>query len=151
MLTVGIFAAAGICLYQASHYARAVPNEKTTTAHVFYVYHSIFRGLRFDYYSCSYDFRVDNSLYFGRRDCPQWIIDQTVKGRFSRAVAAPPGTYASVYYDPADPSFNSLLDFNAQSQVEFKSTVPWVGLAILVILFFALGKLLGGPPITVEQ
>jgi hypothetical protein len=106
------------------------------------VYHSIFRSLRFDYYSCSYNFTVDDSLHIGLRDCPQWIIDDATKGGYLGSGTAPTGTDATVYYDPADPSVNSLLEFNVESQIWYRWAVPWIGLAVLIIFFFVFGKLL---------
>jgi hypothetical protein len=106
------------------------------------VYHSIFRGLRFNYYSCSYNFIVDDSLHIGLRDCPQWIIDDAVKGKYLGSGTAPTGTDATVYYDPADPSVNSLLEFSAESQICYRWAVPWIGLGALIIFFFVFGRLL---------
>jgi hypothetical protein len=137
-----VFLCAGICMYKARQYASAAPNERTTTSHVVSVYHSIFRGLRFNYYSCSYNFSVDGSLYIGLRDCPQWIINDAVNGRYLGSGAVPTGIDATVYYDPADPSVNSLLDFRAASENEYRVAAPWIGLGVLIILFFVIGRLL---------
>jgi len=141
-LSILVFVCAGICVYEAREYASAAPSEKTTTAHVVSVYHSIFRGLRFNYYSCSYNFSVDGSLYIGLRDCPQWIIDDAVKGKYVDSGTVPTGTDTIVYYDPADPSVNSLLEFSAESQIVYRCAVPWIGLGALIVLLFILGRLL---------
>jgi hypothetical protein len=137
-----VFVCVGICVYDAREYASAAPSEKTTTAHVVSVYHSIFRGLRANYYSCSYNFSVDGSLYIGLRDCPQWIIDDAVKEKYVDSGTVPTRTDTTVYYNPADPSVNSLLEFSAESQIVYRCAVPWIGLAALIILFFILGRLL---------
>ena len=142
ILSILVFVCIGTCIYKAREYARAVPNERTTTAHVVSVYHSVFRGLRFNYYSCSYNFSVDGSLYVGLRDCPQWIIDDAIKGKFVDSGAVPEGTDATVYYDPADPSVNSLLEFSVESQIVYRVAVPWIGLGALIVFFFVFGKLL---------
>lgn len=142
LLSILVFVGAGFCVYQARQYASAVPSERTTTAHVVSVYHSVFRSLRFNYYSCSYNFNVDGSLHIGLRDCPQWIIDDATKRKYLGSGAAPPGTDATVYYEEADPSVNSLLEFNAESQIWYRWAVPWVGLGALIIFYFVLGKLL---------
>jgi hypothetical protein len=135
-----VFVGAGLCVYQARQYASAAPNARTTTGHVVSVYHSIFRGLRFDYYSCSYDFRVDGSLYIGLRDCPQSIIDDAVKGKHLGSTATWAGEDATVYYDPAKPSVNSLLDFSTESQIMYRVATPWISLGVLIVFFFILGK-----------
>jgi hypothetical protein len=142
ILSILVFVCVGICVYKAREYASAAPNERTTTAHVVSVYHSIFRGLRFNYYSCSYNFSIDGSLYVGLRDCPQWIVDDAVKRKYLASGTVPTGTDATVYYDPADPSVNSLLEFNAESQIVCRSAVPWIGLSALIIIFFIFGRLL---------
>ena len=142
MLPIVAFVGAAFCGYQGRQYASAAPNETTTTAQVVSVYHSIFRSLRFNYYSCSYNFTVDGSLHIGLRDCPQWIVDDATKRGYLGSGTAPPGTEATVYYDPADPSVNSLLEFNAESQIWYRWAVPWVGLAALIGFFFVFGRLL---------
>jgi Protein of unknown function (DUF3592) len=142
ILALLVFVGAGFCVYQARRYAIAAPNARTTTAHVVSVYHSIFRGLRFNYYSCSYDFSIDGSLYLGLRDCPQWIIDDAVKGRHLGSAAVWAGADATVYFDPANPSLNSLLDFRTESQIQYRVATPWIGLGVLIVFFFILGKLM---------
>lgn len=142
LLLILAFACAGICVFKAREFASAAPNERTTAAHVVSVYHSIFRGLRFNYYSCSYNFTVDGSTYIGLGDCPQWIIDDAFKGRYLGSGTVPTGTDATVYYDPADPSVNSLLEFNAASQIAYRCAAPWTGVGALVVLFFVFGRLL---------
>jgi hypothetical protein len=106
------------------------------------VHHSIFRRLRFNYYSCSYNFSIDGSFYFGLGDCPQAIADDAVKGKYSGSAAASTGADATVYYDPADRSVNSLLEFSAASESEYRAAVPWIGVGVLIIFFFVFGRLL---------
>lgn len=136
------FVCAGICVFKAREFASAAANERTTVAHVVSVYHSIFRGLRFNYYSCSYNFTIDGSLYIGLSDCPQWIIDDAIKERYLGSGAVPSGTDATVYYAPADPSVNSLLEFSAASQIANRCAVPWIGLGALIVLPFIFGRML---------
>jgi len=131
LLPILVFVCASTCIYEAREYASAIPNERTTTAHVVSVDYSIFRGLRFNYYSCSYYFRVNGSLYFGRRDCPQWIIDNAVKGKYLGFGMVPEGTDATIYYDSADPSVNSLLEFRAESGIAYRTAVPWICLELV--------------------
>lgn len=137
-----VFLCIGLCIYKARQYASAVPNERTTVAHVVSVYHSIFRGLRFNYYSCSYNFSVDGSLYTGLRDCPQWIIDYAVKGKYLGSDGVPTGTDATVYYDPADPSVNSLLEFSAEAKVAYQTAVPWICVGLVMIFGYVFSAVL---------
>jgi hypothetical protein len=140
ILSILVFVCAGICVYKAREYASAAPNERTTTAHVLSVHHHIFRGFRFNYYSCTYNFSVDESLHIGLGDCPHRIADDAVKGKYSDSIAT--STSATVYYAPTDPSVNSLLEFSAASKNAYRNAVPWIGLGTLIILFSVLGRLL---------
>jgi len=135
-----IFVCAGICISKARKFASAATSERTTTAHVFSVEHSIFRRLRFNYYRCSYNFSVDGSFNIDNSDCPQEIADDAVKGKYSDSTAT--STSATVYYDPTDPSVNSLLEFSAASGNEYRVATPWIGLGALIILFYVFGSLL---------
>ena len=106
------------------------------------MYQSIFRGLRFNYYSCSYNFSVDGSLHTGLRDCPQWIIDYAAKGKYFGSGGVPTGTDATVYYDPADPSVNSLLDFSAEAKVVYGTAVPWISVGLVMTVGYVFGAVL---------
>ncbi len=142
ILSILVFGCAGICIYKAREFASAAPSERTTTAHVVSEEHHIFRYLRFNFYSCNYNFGVDGSFYIGLSDCPQGIADDAVKGMSSDSAGASTGASATVYYDPADPSVNSLLEFSAASENAYRDAVPWIGLGALIIFFFILGRLL---------
>jgi hypothetical protein len=135
-----IFVCAGICISKARKFASAAPSEMTTTAHVFSVEHSIFRRLRFNYYRCSYNFSVDGAFNIDNSDCPQEIVDDAVKGKYSDSSAT--STSATVYYDPTDLSVNSLLEFSAASENEYRAAMPFIGLGTIIIFFYVFGRLL---------
>jgi hypothetical protein len=141
ILAVPVFVLAGHFIYKAREFASTAPREKTTAARDVSVYHHIFRGLRFNYYSCTYDFSVAGSFYLGLADCPQKIADDAAKGKYSSSAGVLTRADATVYYDPADPSLNSLLEFNAASENEDRVAAPWICLGVLIIFFFVLGKL----------
>ena len=141
-LPVIFFIGAGFCIFKVCEFARAAPREKTTTGHIVRVYHSIFRGLRFNYYSCSYAFDIDQSFYVGLGDCPQGIADNARKGKYLGVGRLSLGVDATVYYDPVDPSVSSLLEFRATRDHYLQTAAPWIGLATLSIFFFVFGKLL---------
>jgi hypothetical protein len=136
------FIGAAFCIFKVWEFARAAPREKTTTAHVVRVYHSIFRGLRFNYYSCSYNFSIEQSYYVGLGDCPQGIADDARNGKYLDVSWLSPGIDATVYYDPDDPSVSSLLEFRAARDVYLQTAAPWIGLATLSIFFIVFGRLL---------
>jgi len=141
ILAALVFFLAGTFIYKSRELARAAPRERTITAQDVSVSHHIFRGLRFNYYSCTYNFNVNGSFHIGLSDCPQGIAD-AVKGRSANSAKASKETNATVYYDPADPSVNSLLEFSAASENAYRVSVPWIAFGLLLIFFFAFGRLL---------
>ncbi|MGD0902267.1 MAG: hypothetical protein ABR924_04915 [Terracidiphilus sp.] len=142
ILSIVVFVGAGICIYEAREFASTAPSERTTTAHVVSVKHHIFRYLRFNFYNCTYNFSVDGTLYAGLSDCPQGIADDAVKGKYSDSAGASTGVDATVYYDPADPSINSLLEFSAASENSYQFAAPWIDLGVIIILLFVFGAVL---------
>jgi hypothetical protein len=142
LLSILFFVCASICISKAREFASAVPSERTTTAHVYSVEHHIFRFLRSNFYSCSYNFSVDGAFDIGLSDCPQGIADNAVKGMYSDFGRASTGVNTTVYYDPADPSVNSLLEFRAASENAYRAAVPVIVLDAICIFFFILGRLL---------
>lgn len=142
VLAVLFFVCIGVLVYRAREFSSAAPTERATIAHVTSARHYIYQGGRFNYYSCNYNFSVDRSFYAEHGDCPLWIIDDAVKRRYLGSGAVPTGTDATVYYDPANPSLNSLLEFSAASQSAYRQTAPYICLEALFLLFFVLGRLL---------
>ncbi len=142
ILALSVFFLAGSFIHKSRKLASAAPREKTIRAQHVSVYHHIFRGLRFNYYSCTYNFSVEGSFHIGLSDCPQSIADDAIKGRSANSAMASTETNATVYYDPADPSVNSLLEFSAASENAYQVAVPWICSGVLIIFFFAFGRLL---------
>jgi hypothetical protein len=142
ILAVLVFFLAGSFIYKSREFASAAPRERTISAQHVSVYHHIFRGLRFNYYSCTYNFIVDGSFHLGLSDCPQGIADDALKGMSANSAMASTEANATVYYDPVDPSVNSLLEFRAASENAYRVAVPWIGSGVLIIFFFAFGRLL---------
>lgn len=141
ILAIFVFVLAGLSIFKAREFASAAPREKTTTARDVSVHHHIFRGLRFNYYSCTYNFSVDGSFYLGLADCPRGIADDAAKGEHAGSAADLARADATVYYDPSDPSVNSLLEFSAASGNEYRVAAPWICAGALIIFFFVLGRL----------
>lgn len=142
MLAVLVIVSAGVVTHRAREFAGAVQNERTTTAHIFSARHNIFHGLRFNYYSCNYTFTVDSSLYIGLSDCPSMVVDNAANRSKSGSIDTSTGTDATVYYDPAKPSLNSLLEFRAASKNDYRIAMPWIGMVALITLFFLFGRVL---------
>lgn len=142
IISILFFFCAATCIYNAREFASAAPRERTAAAQDISVYHHIFRYLKFNFYSCTYNFTVDGSFHTGRSDCPQGIADEAVKVKFLDPSGTPAKANATVYYDPAHPSVNSLLEFNTASENEYRGAVPWICTVALIIFFFVFGKLL---------
>lgn len=131
------FACAGLCVHRARQYAATAPGERSTVAYDLQRRHRFMHGFRFSYSSCDYLFSVDGWTYSGDADCPQPAADDSDKEKLSGSAGAPPESIATVYYDPTDPSINSLIEFGALSQAEYRHAILWVGIGILTILPFA--------------
>ena len=142
IIAVPVFFLVGTLIHKSREFASAAPRERTITAQDVSVHHHIFRGLRFNYYSCTYNFSVDGSFHIGLSDCPQSIADDAAKGRSANSPRASTETGPTVYFDPADPSVSSLLEFNAASENAYRVAVPWIGIGVLIISFFVFGRLL---------
>jgi hypothetical protein len=127
-------------VYRARRFASAAPRERTATSHIFSAHHYINYGLRFNFYGCSYNFSVDGSSHIGHSDCPREIVGALT--RSPTATETPAELSATVYYDPANPSLNSLLDLSTASKSEYRQAAPWLCVEALIIFFFAAGRLL---------
>jgi hypothetical protein len=141
ILLIAVFVCAGFRIYNAGQLAKAAPNEKTAAAHVVSVEHHIFRYLRFNFYSCEYTFSVDGSFYVENQECPHGIADDAARGKYSDAGTSM-DINATVYYDPTDPSVNSLLEFNTESESYYRQAVSLSCVGGLIIIFFVFGGLL---------
>lgn len=122
ILAVVASACGGFEIYKARQFAKAVQGERTTTIPEAYAHcretYAILGFLRGSRYSCGYSFNVDGTSYHGRAYCPQ------------------PSATATVYYNPADPSLNSLLDLSLASEQEYREATLWIGMATLIGLSF---------------
>jgi hypothetical protein len=143
VLCILSFACAGVCVYRARQFAGAAPVERTTTARDVSSHYNLFRYLRFNFYTCNYNFSADGASYSGHGDCPE------TGG--TRA-----GSSATVYYDPDDPWINSLNEFSVASGLEYGHAVPWILFGVFFILMMILASTLaaikkrGGDKVVVD-
>ena len=142
ILSMVAFVCGGLDINSAKQLTNAAPNERTATAQVVSVEHHIFRYLRFNFYLCEYHFSVDRSFYIENGDCPQGISDDAARGKYSDSAGTPVEANATVYYDPANPSVNSLLEFNAASESYYRQAVTLICVGALITFFFFFGRLL---------
>jgi hypothetical protein len=97
-----VFAGLGcLSLHKARRFSSAAPNERSTSTQRVYRQYQLFYGLRFSYFNCNFLFTVDGAAYNGHADCPSPLA---------------PGRAATVYYDPSDPSLNSLMEFRTANR-----------------------------------
>jgi hypothetical protein len=101
-------------LHKARQFAHAAGQEKSATLRHIYREHHVLKGLKFNYFSCDFFFRVDGVIYGGQGDCPQLT--------------------STVYYDAADPSIHSLMEFQAASRARTRNAIPWFVLAAIFLL-----------------
>lgn len=126
ILAVVASACGGFEIYNARQFAKAAPGERTTTIPEASVHcretYAILGFLRGSRYSCGYSFDVIGTSYHGRAYCPQ------------------PSGSATVYYNPAAPSLNSLLEFGVASEQEYREATLWIGVATLIGLSFIFSR-----------
>lgn len=129
------FVLGGLSIYRATQYASASPIEKTTTAYDASMrmnYHT-FAFIRLSkHYTCSYDFMVEGVSYSGDGDCTQLSVDDSIKRKFSDSVRVLPIQNLTVYYDPSNPSLNSLTEFRVRSKVEYRMAIGGIALGIFM-------------------
>jgi hypothetical protein len=97
-----------LSLHQARQFSNATPSERSTSTESVYRQYELFYGLRFNYFNCNFVFTVDGAAYSGHADCPSPIA---------------PGRAATVYYDPSDPSLNSLMEFRAANRNSIRDAI----------------------------
>ncbi len=129
VLLVVAFICGVIFIHKAKQFAGAAPSERTATVpdkymHCQKTYDIIGVVLRGSKYSCSYSFNVDGTSYDGQAFCAQ------------------PSAAATFYYDSADPSLNSLLEFGAASEQEYREAALWIGVLTPFIFFVVFSALL---------
>ena len=80
------------------------------------------------YLRCDYSFNVNGEPYVGHAVCPPQGGNAAKAALLDLAGARPMST-ATVYYDPADPEFNSLTDFGVQGERDSLRAKMCFGLA----------------------
>jgi hypothetical protein len=135
------FALGGFCFYEAKQYAALAPNESTATAHLNMRYQSS-RNKSYARPKCDYSFSVEGVSYRGYEYCPLQSPDDPLKGEILDLAGVLLKTTATVYYDPANPSTNSLTEFSAMSERDYLYAKLSIGVGVILIIFLALGALL---------
>jgi Na+-transporting methylmalonyl-CoA/oxaloacetate decarboxylase gamma subunit len=91
--------------------------------------------------SCDYRFTVDGVLFAGS-GCPVLDPNESIRQRLLDGLTGAHQFSATVYYDPNDPSTNSLTEFAARSGYDNKMGILLIGLGIILLVLVALGMLM---------
>ncbi|MGD0736486.1 MAG: DUF3592 domain-containing protein [Terracidiphilus sp.] len=90
---------------------------------------------------CAYHFKVDETLYNGN-DCPADDPTESFGKHLLDEYAGPQKFTATVYYDPTDPSTNSLTEFAARSGYDNQMGILFIGVGIILLGLVAMGALM---------
>jgi hypothetical protein len=88
----------------------------------------------FDYLRCDFTFRVNGSFYRGYGICPNQT-DPSVKGALENFAGLFQNQKVTVYYDPADPTRNSMMEFGVESVYDYhKAKLSFIAGVVLLII-----------------
>jgi hypothetical protein len=133
----------GFELHSAMRYAAVAPTEKTTDAYLTYD-----RGTSRKSYSipdfsreyhCIYNFTVDGESYSSSAEVSELSVDDSIKKELrdsQDSTGAPVRFNATVYYDPSNPSMNSLTEFGAKSKGCYQGAALFISIGGIVIIGF---------------
>jgi hypothetical protein len=138
------FAYGGVCIYAAKRDIALAQNERTATGQAFLHPQSKDPNI-FDSLRCDYQFTANDRPYSGHGICPRQT-DHSAKGALQNLAGLLQNQSVTVYYDPADPTTNSMIEFGAKRDYDYKKAkLSFVaGSAILIFLAIAALYLSGG-------
>jgi hypothetical protein len=129
-------------IHKATQFTGAIPTETTTIARNVYMHQRRYFYNLLPIDNCRYDFSVGDRSFRGDGVCPNISTYDSIKAKLSNSVRDLPGPDATVYYDPVDPSINSLTEFSARSETEYRNGIGWIGLGSVCSFPFVLLALL---------
>jgi hypothetical protein len=94
------------------------------------------------HFKCDYNFSVDGASYSGGVVCEKSIVDEAIRGKRLGQSGSLPIPNAVVYYNPADPSMNSLKEFSAMSEDDYRMGAGLIGVGVFTIVFVVWGAVL---------
>jgi hypothetical protein len=138
------FTYGGSMVYRARKDLSLASREVTATAQVRVNFDDPMKpkSRRRDGPDCTYYFQIGESIHHGRGWCSSDLIVQGALDslKFSSDVHPEP-----VYYDPADPETNSLIEYRQRSELDGKGASLFflfgAVISVLAILAFALGSM----------
>ena len=112
LLSLLAFVYGGSCIYSAKRDANLAKNEATASGQAF-LHPKGSNPNIIDSLRCDYNFTVNDLPYAGHGMCPAQT-DHSVKGVLENAAGLLQDQRVTVYYDPADPTTNSMMEFGAR-------------------------------------
>ena len=141
MILVSLIALAygGVCIYTARQDAALAGNAGTAAAQVYL--HPPSQTRPWASSRCDYTFTVNGNFYQGYGMCPQQDAAHPVKG----VLLGPDGVFqnssATVYFDPANPSTNSLLEFGMKAESDYLRGKVLIAVGVTLLIFLGVGAL----------
>jgi hypothetical protein len=89
---------------------------------------------------CTYHFTVDGAVFNGS-DCPPNDATESTENQSLYNLTGAQQFTATVYYDPNDPSTNSLMEFTARGGLDHALGIILVALGIILLGVVAFGAL----------
>jgi hypothetical protein len=132
------FAYGGYCYYKASQDSALAQNESTTIAHVSRMSRVSSNNSNWSG-KCIFSFVVNGTSYAGHEICPDRKTDASSQETLMDIAGNGQDFTATVYYDPADPSTNSLLEFGARSESDSIRARLSIGVGVIFIILLVLG------------
>jgi hypothetical protein len=132
------FAYGGLSLYEARQDSLLALTESTATAQL-RLHAETSKNQDIDSLRCDYTFMVNGNFYQGYGMCPAQGADHSVKGALLGLAGVLQNATATVYYDPANPSTNSLTEFGAKrARDDLKAEVSF-GLGVVLLILVLAG------------
>jgi hypothetical protein len=135
------FSYGGFCIYAASRDSALAQSEGSTTAQV--SRHTRTSNNQSSWsYKCDYSFAVNGAIYHGYENCPDLNKSSSAKETLTDLAGPPQSFTTSVYFDPSDPSTNSLTEFGAKSESDSLRARLSMGIGVIFIILLVLGMVI---------
>jgi hypothetical protein len=142
LLSLLAFAYGGLCIYSAKRDITLAKNEATASGQA-YLHPQGKNPDIVDALRCDYTFKVNDLPYAGHGICPKQT-DHSVKGTLENMAGLLQNQSVTVYYDPADPTTNSMMEFGAKSAFDNKRADLSILAGVVLLLVVGVVYVTGG-------
>jgi hypothetical protein len=142
LLSLLAFIFGGSYIYSARHDLTVAKNEATASGQA-YLHPQRKNSDIFDSLRCDYSFGVNDVRYVGHGMCPAQT-DHSLKGTLENAAGLLQNPSVTVYYDPANPSTNSMMEFSAKSAFDNKKADLSILAGVILLLVVGVVYVIGG-------